>query len=75
MTTVVQIIQGGDSLAIALPPHILAKLDANIGDSVYLTDSPGGIRITAHDEDFPLAVEAADPVMHQNREVLKLLAE
>ena len=75
MTTVVQIIQGGDSLATVPPPHILAKLDANIGDSVYLTDSAGGIRITAHDEDFALAVEAADPVMHQNREILKLLAE
>jgi hypothetical protein len=42
-----------------------------VGDTIYLSEFPGGIELTAHDEQM----EAVRRVMRENYDVLKRLAE
>jgi putative addiction module antidote len=65
MATVVKITTIGNSVGIVLPKEILAKLNVEKGDSLYLVDTPDGVQLT----------EAARRVMRKNRDVLRKLAE
>ena len=42
----------GSSAGIVLPKEALALLKVQKGDSVFLTESPDGVRITPYDPDF-----------------------
>ena len=70
-----EIIEIGDSLGIILPDAMLARLKVQEGNTLYLTEFPGGIQLTAQDEEFAATMEAARRVMLENYDVLKRLAE
>jgi putative addiction module antidote len=75
MATAVKITTIGNSVGIVLPKEILAKLNVEKGDSLYLVDTPDGIQLTPYDQDFAGEMEAARRVMRKNRDVLRRLAE
>ncbi len=55
-----------------------AKLRLNVqkGDTLYLTEAPdGALRITPYDPDFARQMALAEGVMHDDREILRVLAQ
>lgn len=75
MATAVKITAIGNSLGIVLPKDVLAKLNVEKGDSLYLVNTPEGIQLTPYDQDFAEEMEAARRVMRKHRDVLHRLAE
>ena len=73
--TVVKITQIGNSLGIILPKEILAQLNVDKGDALYITRTPDGLSVTQYDEKFARVMKAAEIVMREDRDVLKKLAE
>lgn len=65
----------GNSVGVVLNKEILAKLKVSKGDLLYYTETPDGITIRAYDEKFAHAMELAEKIMREDRDVLKRLAE
>ncbi|MGB9031747.1 MAG: AbrB/MazE/SpoVT family DNA-binding domain-containing protein [Acidobacteriaceae bacterium] len=75
MGSVVKITTVGSSAGIVLPKEVLAKLRVEKGDSLYVTETPGGIQLTPYDEEFSRQVEAGRKVMRKYRDALRKLAK
>jgi putative addiction module antidote len=67
--------QIGNSVGLVLPKEVLARLDVEKGDMVYLTDSPNGMRITTVNPEFEDQMKAAKAIMKRRRNVLSELAK
>ena len=67
--------QVGNSVGLILPKELLAQLKLEKGDTVYLTSSPDGLRLTPHDPAFGDQMQAAREVMKRRRAVLHELAK
>ena len=67
--------QIGNSVGVILPKEVLARLKLEKGDTLYLTDSPDGMRITPHDTVFEDQMQAARHIMKSRRAVLRELAK
>lgn len=53
-----------------------AKLNVQKGDTLYLTEAPGGgYRITPYNPDFQRQMALAEQIMHDDREILRVLAK
>jgi len=66
----------GNSVGLVLPKEALARLNANDGDAVYLTDSTdGGFRITATNPEFARTMKVAEGLSRRYRHALKELAK
>lgn len=75
MATTAKIIQIGNSVGIVLPKEILAQLRVDKGDTLYITEAPDGLRLTANNPALAAKLDALEQVMRDNRDVLKRLAE
>ncbi len=67
--------QIGNSVGVILPKEVLAKLQLEKGDEVYLTDSPDGVRLTVHNPEFEAQMKVARDIMKKRRAVLRELAK
>jgi putative addiction module antidote len=67
--------QIGNSVGVVLPKEALTSLKLGKGDSLYLTESPEGFRITAYDPDFAAQMTTAEDIMKRRRNVLRELAK
>ncbi len=67
--------QIGNSVGAVFPKELLAQLQLDKGDSFYVTESPDGMRITAHDPVFEAQMRVARELMKQRRNVLHELAK
>lgn len=65
----------GNSVGVVLPKEALIKLQLTQGDTVYLTDSPDGFRLTPYDPEFAVQMQAAEVIMKRRRAVLRELAK
>ena len=65
----------GNSLGVVLPKEALARLRLAKGDTVYLTDSPDGYRLTPYNPEFEAQMDAARKVMKKRRAALRELAK
>ncbi len=65
----------GNSVGISLPKEVLAMLRVSKGDTLYLTETPDGVLLTPYDPAFAEIMEAAEVVMREDRDVLKVLAK
>lgn len=65
----------GNSVGIVLPKEVLAKLNLEKGDTLYLTESPDGFRLTPYDPEFEQQMVEARRIMKKRREVLRELAK
>jgi putative addiction module antidote len=67
--------QIGNSVGVILPKEILARLKVEKGDSIFVTETPEGLAITAHDPAFEEQMRAAQKIMKKRRNVLRELAK
>jgi len=65
----------GSSAGIVLPKEVLTRLKVVKGDSVFLTESPDGVRITPYNPEFEEQMSLARKFMRENRDVLRELAK
>jgi len=65
----------GNSAGIVLPKEVLAQLRVDIGDEVYLSETPEGLRVTASDPDFAALMDMAEGIMRKDRDILEVLAK
>ena len=72
---VLKLTQIGNSVGVILPKEVLAQLNLSKGDTLYLTDSPDGMRVTPHDPVFDGQMRAAREIMKSRRAVLRELAK
>ena len=65
----------GNSSVMTLTAEMLALLDAKAGDTLYLVrGDDGSLKITPDDPEIVAALEAAEIVMDENRDLLQALA-
>jgi len=65
----------GNSTGITLPKEVLGKLKVHKGDFVYLIETSHGFEIVSYDKKFVQQMKLAQKIMHEDRNVLKALAE
>jgi len=65
----------GNSVGIILPKEILALLNADKGDQLYVTRTPDGIELRPFDAKFASDMDIAERIMREDRDVLRKLAE
>lgn len=75
MTTTLKITTIGNSAGIILPKEVLEKLRVSKGDTLTLTETPDGIQLTPYNADFAEAMDLAEQIMREDRDVLKKLAQ
>ncbi len=67
--------QIGNSVGLILPKEVLARLNVEKGDLIYLTESADGVRLTPHDPSFEVQMKAARAIMRKRRNVLHELVK
>lgn len=65
----------GNSLGLTLPAEAVKALRIGEGDTLYLTETPEGYQLVAHDPDFERSMEAAEGFMKRYRNALRELAK
>ncbi|EGD60874.1 AbrB-family transcriptional regulator [Novosphingobium nitrogenifigens DSM 19370] len=75
MNASLKITRIGNSAGVVLPKELLAKLRAGVGDMLYVSETPDGIRITAADPSFEARMALAEEIMREDRDILRVLAK
>ncbi len=64
----------GNSLGVTLPAQAAQTLHVKEGDQLFITEAPGGFRLTPYDPDFAKTIEAAEGFMRRYKNALRDLA-
>jgi len=75
MNTPLKIKKIGNSAGVILPKELLARLRVSPGDTLFVTESPDGLRITANDPSFAKKMALAEEIMREDRDILRVLAK
>lgn len=67
--------QIGNSVGVVLPKEALAQLKIDKGDTVFLTETPGGFKLTPYDPAIEEQLEFGREIMHEYRDTLRALAK
>ena len=70
-----KLIKVGNSVGVILPRDLLAKLGLEVGDSLSISDAPGGLTLSRYDPAFEQQMAAARTVMKKRRNALRELAK
>lgn len=65
----------GNSTGVVLPKEVLEQLKVKKGDKLYLIEEKDGYKITPYNKEFVEQMEAAEEIMREDRDVLKVLAK
>jgi putative addiction module antidote len=65
----------GNSIGAVFSKEALAKLKVGKGDTLFLTESPDGYRLTPYNPDFEAQMNAARAIMKKRRNALRELAK
>ncbi len=65
----------GNSVAMIVPKQVRQKMGVKEGDTVYLTETPDGYRISPYDPEFSRQMELARKVQAKHRDALHELAK
>ena len=65
----------GNSAGIVLPKELLARLRVEAGDSLFVSETPDGVRLTASNPDFAAKMAIAETIMREDRDILRVLAQ
>lgn len=65
----------GNSAGVILPKELLARLRVGQGDSLFVSEAPDGVRLTASDPDFAERMSVAERIMREDRDILRELAK
>lgn len=75
MNKTLKITRIGNSAGVILPKEVLARLRADVGDALFLTEAPDGVRLSASDPDFAAQMDLAEDIMREDRDILRVLAK
>jgi putative addiction module antidote len=75
MNTALKVKKIGNSAGVILPKELLARLRVAPGDTVYVTESPDGLRMTASNPGFAEKMALAEEIMREDRDILRVLAK
>jgi putative addiction module antidote len=68
--------QIGNSVGVVLPKEALAKLGVEKGDTLYLTDAPGGeLRLSSYSPEVAEEIALGEEFMDQYRDTFRALAK
>ncbi len=70
-----KVTQVGNSLAVILPKQVAAELKVEKGDSLWLTDTQDGKKLTPYNPEFDEQMAEARKLMKKRRHVLRELAK
>jgi len=73
--TALKLTQIGNSVGVILPKEVLARLNLEKGDAVYLSDAAQGVLLTPYDPTFDQQMTEARRLMKKRRDVLRELAK
>ena len=73
--TALKLTQIGNSVGVILPKEVLARLNVEKGDTLYLSDAANGVMLTPYSAEFETQMTAARSVMKKRRNVLRELAK
>ena len=65
----------GSSTGAVFPKELLAKLNVEKGDRLYVVETPEGLLLTPYDPEFGEEMDVARKVMKKRRNVLRELAK
>lgn len=71
----IKLTQIGNSAGLILPKEVLARLKLVKGDTVSLTDTPGGVAITPNDPSFEEHLEIGREFMREYRDIFNALTK
>ncbi len=75
MTLELKLRPHGNSIGATFSKEVLARLNVKEGDTLFLTESPDGFRITAGDPNFKKQMESAEKIIRRYRNALRELAK
>lgn len=76
MNTTIKLTKVGNSTGAVFPKELLAILRVGPGDTLYVSEAPGGgVRLTACNPDFEAKMAAAEQIMREDRDILRALAK
>jgi len=67
--------QVGNSVGVVLPKEALAQLKLEKGDTVFLTETPDGFKLTPYDPAIEEQLKLGHELMHEYRDTLRALAK
>ncbi len=65
----------GNSTGVVLPKEALVQMNVQAGDTVYLSRTPDGYRLTPYDPEFEQQMDVARKIMKRRRAALRELAK
>jgi len=65
----------GKNAGIVIPKHVMTRLGLKKGDAVFLTEAPGGYRVTCGDPEFEKQMTHARKFMKKRGDALRELAK
>ena len=66
----------GNSVGVVFPKEALARLNASEGDSIFLTESPGGgLHVTSQSPEFARKMKVFESISRRYRNALRELAK
>lgn len=75
MNTPLKIKKFGNSSGVILPKELLARMRVGEGDTLFASEAPDGIRLTATDPTFEARMAEAEKIMRKDRDILRALAK
>jgi putative addiction module antidote len=64
----------GNSEGVTFPREVLMAMHVAEGDTIFVTDAPGGFRLTPYDPEFERQMKVAREIMKEDRNMLRELA-
>ena len=65
----------GNSVGVILPKEVLARLKVEKGDTLYISEMPGGVALTPYDPAFEDQLELGREFMREYRDTFRALAK
>jgi putative addiction module antidote len=74
MLAKLKVTQVGNSLGTTFSKEVAARLKIDKGDTLFVTEAPGGYLLTPYDPEFETQMTAARKIMKKRRNALRELA-
>lgn len=75
MTVELKLRKIGNSVGVVPPREALAQLNAQEGDTLLLTQTPDGFRVTSHNPEFASSMDVFADLSRRYRNTLRELAK
>jgi putative addiction module antidote len=75
MLVKLKVVQVGNSLGTTFSKDVTSALKIEKGDTLFVTQAPGGLRLTPYDPEFETQMNRARKIMKRRRNALRELAK